>query len=73
MELIIAAAIGGVLFGILLWKLIWNIVSPATENLLDWLIHNLGNERAAKRIEEKWQAKEASDAEVGHSSSSPRD
>lgn len=58
MELIIAAVIGGVLFAAVLMKLIWSVVSPATENLLDWLIHTFGNERAAREIEAKWRDRE---------------
>lgn len=53
MELLIAAVIGGVLLAAVLMSVIWKIVAPATDNLLDWLIHNFGNERAAKEIETK--------------------
>lgn len=55
MELLIIAVIGGVFLAIVLMTLIWKIVSPATENLLDWLIHTFGNERAAREVEEKWK------------------
>jgi hypothetical protein len=52
-EPLIIAVFGGVVFGLVLLSLIWKIVSRAADNELDWLIHNFGNERAAKRIEEK--------------------
>ena len=55
MELLIVAAIGGVFLAAVLMTVIWKIVSPATENLLDWLIHTFGNERAAREVEEKWK------------------
>lgn len=58
MELIIAAVVGGVLLAIVLMKLIWNVVSRAVDNGMDWLIHTFGNERAAKEIEEKWRHRE---------------
>jgi hypothetical protein len=52
-ELLIIAVAGGVLFGLVLLSLIWKIVSRAVDNGLDWMIHNFGNEQAARRIEEK--------------------
>ena len=55
MELLIVAVIGGVFLAGVLMTVIWKIVSPATENLLDWLIHTFGNERAAREVEEKWK------------------
>ena len=55
MELLIVAVIGGVFLAAVLMTVIWKIVSPATENLLDWLIHTFGNERAAREVEEKWK------------------
>ena len=58
MELIIAAAIGGVLLAAVLMKLIWTVVSAAVENAMDWLIHTFGNETAAKEVEEKWRHRE---------------
>lgn len=53
MELLIVVVIGGVFLAFVLMSVIWKIVSPATDNLLDWLIHTFGNERAAKDVEEK--------------------
>ncbi len=55
MELLIIAVVGGVLFGLVLLGLIWRIVLRAVDNGLDWMIHNFGNEQAARRIEEKWR------------------
>ncbi len=57
MELLIIAVIGGVVLAAVLMTVIWKIVSPATDNLLDWLIHTFGNERAAKQIEHRWRAR----------------
>ena len=54
MELIIGAVVAGVVLAAVLWVLIWKVVGGAVENGLDWLIHNFGNEEAAKRVEEKW-------------------
>ena len=58
MELLIAAVVGGVLLAVALMVVIWKVVSGAVENGLDWLIHNFGNERAARKVEEKWREKE---------------
>ncbi len=58
MELLIIAVLGGITLPIVLMVVIWKIVSPATENLLDWLIHTFGNERASKEIEAKWRDRE---------------
>ena len=55
MELIIAGAIAGLLLAVALFKVIWVLVSSATDNLFDWLVHNFGNERAAREVEEKWK------------------
>lgn len=55
MEFLLAGAIAGVLLAIALFKVIWILVSSATDNLLDWLIHTFGNERAAREVEEKWK------------------
>ena len=55
LELLIVAVLGGVGLAIVLMIVIWKIVSSAVENGLDWVIHNFGNERAAKRVEEKWK------------------
>ena len=55
MELLIAAAVAGVLLAAALWLVLWRVVSRAVDNGLDWLIHNFGNEDAAKRVEEKWR------------------
>jgi hypothetical protein len=54
-ELLLIAVFGGVLLGLVLLNLIWRIVSRAVDNGLDWVIHNFGNEQAARRIEEKWR------------------
>jgi len=43
----------GVLLAIALFKVILSVVSQAVDNLLDWAILHFGNERAARRIEEK--------------------
>lgn len=48
-------AIAGVLLAIALATVIWKVVSAAVENGLDWLIHTFGNERAARKVEEKWR------------------
>jgi ribose/xylose/arabinose/galactoside ABC-type transport system permease subunit len=56
-ELLIAAVIGGVLLAGGLMVVIWKVVSGAVENGLDWLIHNFGNERAAREVEEKWRTR----------------
>jgi hypothetical protein len=56
LEFLVAAVIGGVVFAVLLMAVVWRIVSLAVDNGLDWLIHTFGNERAAKRVEEKWRA-----------------
>ena len=48
MELIIAGIIGGVLLAVVGMRVIWIVGSRAVDNGLDWLIHNFGNERAAK-------------------------
>jgi hypothetical protein len=57
-ELVIAAVIGGVLLAAALMVAIWNVVSGAVENGLDWLIHTFGNERAAPQVEEKWRRRD---------------
>lgn len=57
MELLIVAVIGGVFLAGVVMTVIWHVVSPATENLLDWLIHTFGNERAAREVEEKREAR----------------
>lgn len=56
MELLIAAVIGGVLLAALVLRVIWVVVSRAVDNGVDWLVFNFGNERAAKRVEEKWRS-----------------
>lgn len=56
--MLIVAVVGGVFLAAVLMTAIWKIVSPATDNLLYWLIHTFGNERAAKEIEEKRQESE---------------
>lgn len=58
MELLIAAVVGGVILALVLARVIWVVVSRAVDNGLDWLVVNFGNERAAKRVEEKWRARE---------------
>ena len=58
MELLIAAIIGGALLAAALMIVIWKVVSGAVDNGLDWLIHNFGNEQAARRIEEKWRSRD---------------
>ena len=55
MEFVIGAAVAGVLLAAALWVALWQVVSRAVDNLLDWLIHTFGNPEAAKRIEEKWR------------------
>jgi hypothetical protein len=54
-ELLIAAVVGGVVLAGALMVVIWKIVSGAVDNGIDWLIHNFGNERAARQVEEKWR------------------
>ena len=60
MELIIAAAIGGLLLATVLMKLVWTVISAAVENGMDWFIHTFGNDRAARQVEEKWEHREQS-------------
>jgi cobalamin biosynthesis protein CbiD len=57
-ELLIVAVIGGVALAIVLAAGIWNIVSRAVDNGLDWLIHTFSNDQAAKRVEQKWRSRE---------------
>jgi Reverse transcriptase-like len=64
-ELVIAAAVGGVLL-VVLMTVIWKIVSPARRQRLTWLIHTFGNERSAKEVEERWQAGWMNDADRPH-------
>ena len=58
MELLIGAVVAGVLLAAALWLLVWRVVSRAVDNGLDWLIHNFGNEEAARRVEEKWRRRD---------------
>lgn len=58
MELLIAAVAGGVILALGLARVIWVVVSRAVDNGLDWLVVNFGNDRAAKRVEEKWRSRE---------------
>lgn len=58
MELLVAAVVGGVLLAVAMMVVIWKVVSRAVENGLDWLIHQFGNEPAAKEIERKWRARD---------------
>lgn len=58
MELLIAAALGGVLLTFVLFKLIWRIVSSAVDNGVDWLIHSFGNESARAEVEKRWSQRE---------------
>lgn len=55
MKLLIVAVVGGVILALVLSRAIWMVVSRAVDNGLDWLVFNFGNERAAKRVEEKWR------------------
>ena len=55
-ELLIGAAIAGLLLALVLLRVIWLVISRAVDNGLDWLIHNFGNDRAAQRVEEKWRS-----------------
>jgi hypothetical protein len=57
-ELLVVAVLGGVALAIVLALGIWQIVSRAVDNGLDWLIHTFGNEQAARRIEQKWRERE---------------
>lgn len=60
MELIVIvliAVVGGAVLALTLFSILWKIVAPAVENLLDWLIHTFGNENAAREVEEKWRGK----------------
>ena len=58
MELLIVAVIGGVMLALATMVVIWKLVSSATDNLLDCLIHTFGNERAKKAVEDKWRKRE---------------
>lgn len=58
MELLIVTVIGGVFLAAVLVTVIWRIVSSATDNLFDWLIHTFGNEQAVQKIEAKWAERE---------------
>jgi hypothetical protein len=49
MELIIAATIAGIVFGIFVLWIIWRAVG----NAMDWLIETFGNEEAAKHVRER--------------------
>lgn len=53
MELVIAAVVGGALLAAGFFVVIWKVVSAAVDNLLDLAVLNFGNERAARRVEEK--------------------
>jgi len=50
-ELIIAGIIGGILLALALAKLIYEVVSHAVDNLLDWVIHTFGNAEAVEKRE----------------------
>ena len=58
MELLVGAVVAGVLLAAALWVVLWRVISRAVDNGLDWLIHNFGNEEAAKRVEEKWRERQ---------------
>ncbi|MDP9067400.1 MAG: hypothetical protein M3N53_03490 [Actinomycetota bacterium] len=60
MELIvigIVILVGSVVLAGAIWIVIWK----AMGNILDWIIHAFGNERAAAEIEEKWRRRQQRD------------
>ena len=62
MELLIGAAIAGVIFAVVLAWIIWRAVGTA----LDWVIATFGNEDASRRVRSK------KDQETEHSEPTKR-
>ena len=58
MELLVIAVSGGIVLGLGLFAVIFKVVGAALDNLLDWLIHTFGNERATKELEDKRKPRE---------------
>lgn len=52
MELILVAVLGGVVLALVLWRVIWAVVSQAVDNLLAWAVYTFGNDEAVKRQKE---------------------
>ncbi len=52
MELLIAAAVLGVVLAIVAWTVIWR----ATGSAFDWLIETFGNEESAERVRRRRNA-----------------
>ena len=50
MELIVAGVIGGLLLALAVWKVIYEVVGRAVDNLIRWSIYNFGNEAAVRRL-----------------------
>ncbi|MDQ3765796.1 MAG: hypothetical protein M3346_00395 [Actinomycetota bacterium] len=49
MELLIAAAVLGIILGVAVWIVIWR----ATGTAFDWLIETFGNRDAAERVRKR--------------------
>ena len=53
MTLIAIAVIGGVVFALVLFRLIYIVVGRAVDNAIRWAIYNFGNPDAVRRLEER--------------------
>lgn len=55
MEILIAVAIAGTLLAVALARVLWMVISRAVDNLIAWAIYNFGNEKAVRRLKDKWR------------------
>lgn len=53
MEIVVGGVVGGILLALILWKVIYDVVGSATNNLIRWAIYTFGNDDAAHRQKER--------------------
>lgn len=55
MELLIGAAIAGVVFALAVFVVLYRVIGRAVDNLLRWLITTFGNESSRRRLDDDGQ------------------